>query len=122
MKLSPSHEFLSTETPSLNENSDFDSLWDLDELEEEAVKFCDPLFSLEAQNKRTVSFEYWKELELDEAAADEPDEEPDGPLLAWLELLLEDWLDEPDDCSWLTIKPLIPLPPAHSNFTSPALL
>jgi len=52
----------------LNENSDLAWLSVLDEEEEEAVKFCDPLCSLEEQKRRTVTFEYWNELELDEAA------------------------------------------------------
>jgi len=35
-----------------------------EEDEEEEVAFCDPLCSLDAQNERTVIFEYWNELEL----------------------------------------------------------
>jgi hypothetical protein len=62
--------------------------------------------------------EYWKDWEEDEAAP--LDEEPDAPLE--LEFWLEDWLDELEECSWLTINPLIPLPPAHSNLAVPGLL
>lgn len=74
------------------------SLWVfLDELEDELVAFCDPVCSLDEQNRRTVILEYCIELWLDDAELsldDEPDAPPD-----WLELLPEDWLDELDDCS-----------------------
>lgn len=114
MKLSPSHEFSSTDTPSLNENSDLAWLWDEldDDDDDEELAFCEPLASLEEQNKRTVILEYSKELELEAPFEDEPD----CPLLDWLELLLADLLA---DFSWVTIKPLIPLSPLHSNFESP---
>lgn len=114
MNESPSQEFESTATPSLKENSDLAWLSVL-ELADDELAFCDPLASLERQKRRMVILEYWNELELDEA-----DDEPlDDPPLDWLELPLLDWLEEPEDCSWLMIKPLIPLPPLHSNFTSP---
>lgn len=86
------------------------------------MAFCDPLFSLDEQNRRTVILENWNELELDAEADCELDDEPPAPLLDWLELLLDDWDEEPEDFCSVIIKPLIPFPPAHSKFRLPAWL
>jgi hypothetical protein len=66
MKLSPSQLLSSALTPLLNENSLLDSLCEEDDDEdEEELAFWDPLCSPEAQNARTVTFEYWKDWELE---------------------------------------------------------
>lgn len=61
MKLSPSQLLSSALHPLLNENSLLDSLCEEDDDEdedEEELAFWDPLCSPEAQNARTVTFEY----------------------------------------------------------------
>lgn len=86
MKLSPWQLVAASSAlqPFLNEISCLFSLCDEEEEEEEEeeeLAFCDPDCSLDVQNRRTVIFEYWNELEL-EALAELPlDDEPDGPLL-----------------------------------------
>jgi hypothetical protein len=64
MKLSPSQLFSSALHPLLNENSLLDSPCEEDDDENE-LAFWDPLCSPEAQNARTVTFEYWKDWELE---------------------------------------------------------
>jgi len=64
MKLSPSQLLSSALTPLLNENSLLDSPCEEDDDEEdEEEAFWDPLCSPEAQNARTVTFEYWKDAD-----------------------------------------------------------